>query len=440
MGANFTVINDTIDDWMCFIDNDKNPPDLFSDKILPLKEKSTFKNMAVNLSHDLSQKKYVLIESHKNHKFGKFPLNKHFFVDALRARADGNLICIDRLSIPVHAGSSDNSNVDFKISDAVNKGTTQIFQTEFENSGADWKAIHARIADLVRNQKIGPAFLRLSFHDFGTFHREHGKGGGGSVRFLLPDGKKSDDLTCLPQNGGLNNTIKALEPIHKDFNVSWADLFIFAGIVAVKTLGGPSIPFKAGRVDMTEIEATELLNFYKNKYGETPELHWKLMILPKPNHPELLVKFYGEKWGFSIKDIVTLNGAHCLGGTTFPDNIKRTWTTSPQKFSNSYYQSVLNLPWPGNQTLRAHEEDKTEKDGRLVWTEGKDRKLILLETDFVQKMNLGRVEDDVHEQMRSVAQEFSTDEQKFFTSFTDVYVRACEMGWSNLQPVDNHEE
>lgn len=439
MGANFTIINDTMDDWMCFIDNDKNPPDLIADKILPLKEKGTFKTMAVNLSHDLSNRKYVLIESHNKHKFGKFALNKHFFVDALRVRPDGNLICLDRVQIPVHVGGTDNSNIDFKISEAITNGTTQIFQTEFENGGADWKAIHGRIADLVKNQKLGPSFLRLSFHDFGTFHQEHGKGGGGSVRFLLPDGKKQDDHMSLPQNAGLNGTIKALEPIHKDFDISWADLFIFAAVVTVKTLGGPTIPFKSGRVDLNENEAKALVDFYREKYANAGH-HWKLMVLPKPNHPELLVKFYGEKWGFGIREVVTLNGAHCLGGTTFPDKTQRTWTTTPQKFSNHYYVGIFNLHWPANQTLPAHEEEKEDKDKRLVWVDGKDKKLILLETDFVQRMNLGRVENDVHEQMKSIAQEYAGDEQKFFNNFTDVFVRASEMGWSNLQPVNNHEE
>jgi len=223
------------------------------------------------------------------------------------------------------------------------------------------------------------------------------------------------------------------------FDISWSDLFIFAAVVTVKTLGGPTIPFKAGRVDMLENEVTEMVEFYKTKFANAGH-HWKLMILPKPNHPELLAKFYSEKWGFGVREVVTLNGAHCLGGTTFPDNNKRTWTTTPQKFSNNYYVGLFNLNWPPNQTMPAHEEEKEDKDKRLVWTDGKDRKLILLETDFVQRMNLGRVEDDIHQQMKSVAQEYAGDQQKFFDNFSEVYVRACEMGWSNLQPVNDHEE
>jgi catalase (peroxidase I) len=439
MGANFTVVNDTIDDWMCFIDNDKNPPDLFAEKILPIKEKSTFKNMAVNLSHDLSQKKYVLIGAHQKQRFGKFNLNKKLWVDALRARADGNLICIDRLQIPVQVGGSDNSNIDFSISEALSKGSTQIFQTEFQNSGVDWKAIQDQIADLVRNQNAGPPFLRLAFHDFGTFHLEHGRGGGGTVRFLLPDGKKSDELCCLPQNAGLVGTIKLLEPIHKDFHISWADLFVFAGVVAVKTLGGPSIPFKSGRVDLEQKDTEDLMNFYKGKYSSA-EHSWKLMVLPKPNHAELLVKFYKEKFGFGIREIVTFNGAHTVGGTTFPDNVRRTWTNTPQKFTNAYYTGLFNLGWGPGGTMQAHDDDKNETARRLIWRDGKDQKLILLETDFVQKTNLGRVEDDVHLEMRKIAEEYAADEKAFFTNFADVYTRACEMGWHDLQPVNVPEE
>jgi len=285
----------------------------------------------------------------------------------------------------------------------------------------------------------GPPFLRLSFHDFGTFHVEHGKGGGASVRLLLPDGKKPDELTSLPQNAGLMRTIKALEPIHKEFDISWSDLFVFAGVVAVKTLGGPTIPFKFGRVDLEEKEAEDLMNFYKNKYANSGH-HWKLMVLPKPNHPELLVKFYKEKFGFGIRDIVTFNGAHTVGGTTFPDKVKRTWTSTPQKFSNNYYVGLFNLNWPPDGTLPAHDEDKEDKDKRLVWRDGDDQKLILLETDFCQKTNLNRIEDEIHQEMRKIAEEYAADENSFFRNFADVFSRASEMGWSNLQQVNVPEE
>jgi len=357
----------------------------------------------------------------------------------LRARADGNLLCIDRVQIPVHVGNVDNSNIDFSITEALSKGSTQIFQTEFENVGVDWKAIQDQIVNLVRTKEQGPPFLRLAFHDFGTFHLEHGKGGGGgTVRFLLPDGKKPDELLCLPQNAGLIGTIKLLEPIQKDFNISWADLFVFAGVVAVKTLGGPSIPFKSGRVDWEQKDSVELMNFYKDKYSsEVP--NWKLMVLPKPNHAELLVKFYKEKYGFGIREIVTFNGAHTVGGTTFPDGVHRTWTTTPQKFTNAYYTGLFNLQWGAQNTLAAHDDDKGDAGNRLIWRDGKDNKLVLLETDFVQRTNL-RVENEVFVEMRNIAKEYAASESAFFTNFVEVFAKASELGWNNLQPVTLHEE
>jgi catalase (peroxidase I) len=98
----------------------------------------------------------------------------------------------------VRSGATDNSNHDFKLSDGLKlKGISLLFETDFQNEGVkmNWKVITEKIADLVTNKKLGPSFLRLAFHDFGTFHREFGKGaGGGSVRFLLPDGKSKDSL------------------------------------------------------------------------------------------------------------------------------------------------------------------------------------------------------------------------------------------------------
>jgi len=251
--------------------------------------------------------------------------------------------------------------------------------------------------------------------------------------------KNPEDLMCLPQNGGLIGTIKLLESIQKDFNISWADLFVFAGVVAVKTLGGPSIPFKSGRVDFELKDAEDLMNFYKNKYS-SKEHSWKLMVLPKPNHAELLVKFYKEKFGFGVREIVTFNGAHTVGGTTFPDNVRRTWTTTPQKFTNAYYTGLFNLAWGPSGTLQAHDDDKNETARRLIWRDGTDKKLILLETDFCQKLNLGRIDEDVHVEMRKIAEEYAADEKAFFTNFVDVYSRASEMGWNNLQPVNVPEE
>jgi len=381
----------------------------------------------------------VFIGAHQRQKFGKFNLNRKLWVDALRARADGNLLCIDRLQIPVNVGGVDNSNIDFSITEALSKGSTQIFQTEFQNAGVDWKAIQDQIVNLVRTQEQGPPFLRLAFHDFGTFHLEHGKGGGGTVRFLLPDGKKSDDLCCLPQNTGLIGTIKSLESIQKDFNISWADLFVFAAVVAVKTLGGPTIPFKSGRVDFELKDAEDLMTFYKNKYSSA-EHSWKLMVLPKPNHAELLVKFYKEKYGFGIREIVTYNGAHTIGGTTFPDGVRRTWTTTPQKFTNAYYTGLLNLPWGPKGTMQAHDDDKNETARRLIWRDGKDNKLILLETDFCQKLNLGRIDENVHVEMKKICEEYAADENLFFRNFAEVFCRGSELGWNNLQPVTIHEE
>jgi len=245
-------------------------------------------------------------------------------------------------------------------------------------------------------------------------------------------------LLCLPQNAGLIGTIKLLEPIHKDFNISWSDLFVFAGVVAVKTLGGPSIPFKSGRVDWEQKDSEELMNFYKNKYSsEVP--NWKLMVLPKPNHAELLVKFYKEKYGFGIREIVTFNGAHTVGGTNFPDGVHRTWTNTPQKFTNAYYTGLFNLAWGPQNTMVAHDDDKGDTGNRLIWRDGKDNKLVLLETDFVQRTNL-RVENEVHVEMKKIAQEYAASESAFFTNFVEVFAKASELGWNNLQPVTLHEE
>jgi hypothetical protein len=196
------------------------------------------------------------------------------------------------------------------------------------------------------------------------------------------------------------------------------------------------IPYKSGRVDHDEKYVEDLMNFYKGKYGD----EWKLFVLPKPNHPEMLKKIYDDKYGFGIREIVTLNGAHCLGGTTFPDGKMRTWTETPEKFSNSYYTGLKSFPWSASNTLPAHDEDKGTEN-RLIWRDGKDLKLILLETDFVLRTNvLRRVDDDTSKEMRKTAQEFASDEVQFFKDFAAVFSKASELGWEGLAEINIPEE
>jgi hypothetical protein len=110
----------------------------------------------------------------------------------------------------------------------------------------DYKAVRADIMELIRYQPDkGPTLVRLAWHSSGTYDKMSKTGGsmGGTMRF-----KEELDHGA---NGGLDNAVAWLEPIYKKWNrktdLSYGDLYTLAGVVAIETLGGPKIPWRAGR-------------------------------------------------------------------------------------------------------------------------------------------------------------------------------------------------
>lgn len=107
------------------------------------------------------------------------------------------------------------------------------------------------IISLIKEDKDlskGPTLVRLSWHSSGTYDRisKTGGSGKGTIRF--------EEELRHGANAGLDMAVKWLEPIYEKYHalgqdLSHADLYTLGGIVAIRTLGGPSIPWRAGRVD-----------------------------------------------------------------------------------------------------------------------------------------------------------------------------------------------
>jgi len=134
------------------------------------------------------------------------------------------------------------------------------FTYEAAFSSLDYEALKADISALMTQSvdwwpadwgNYGPLFIRMAWHSAGTYRTGDGRGGSrdGQQRFA--------PINSWPDNANLDKARRLLWPIKQKYGskISWADLMVLTGNVALETMGFKTIGFSAGRADVWEPES-----------------------------------------------------------------------------------------------------------------------------------------------------------------------------------------
>ncbi len=284
-------------------------------------------------------------------------------------------------------------------------GNTFNYVEEFKNLdlNALIKDLHALMTDSqdwwpADFGHYGPLFVRMAWHSAGTYRISDGRGGAGTGN------QRFAPLNSWPDNVNLDKARRLLWPIKQKYGrkISWADLMILTGNVALESMGFKTFGFAGGRADIWEPEqdiywGAELKWLDDQRYSGERELENPLgavqmgLIYVNPEgpngNPDPLAAARDIRETFARmamndeETVALIAGGHTFGkthgagdaklvgaepeaagieqqgfgwnssfgtgkgGDTISSGLEVTWTTTPTKWSNNFFWNLFGYEW-----------------------------------------------------------------------------------------------
>ena len=300
------------------------------------------------------------------------------------------------------------------------------YKSEFEK--LDYFALKKDLLDLMTDSQdwwpadyghYGPFFIRLTWHAAGTYRSTDGRGGGGT------GAQRFAPLNSWPDNGNLDKARRLLWPVKEKYGnkISWADLLILAGNVAIESMGGKTYGFSGGRPDIWAPEEDILWGVEEQwlentRYKGERELDNPLaavqmgLIYVNPQGPDAnpdpmasahdIRTTFGRMAMNDYETVALVAGGHTfgkchgagdaelvqaepegapieqmgfgwtnaygsgLGQDTITSGLEGAWTTNPIQWDNGYFELLFKYDWElGKSPAGAHQwyaKDQKEED------------------------------------------------------------------------------
>jgi catalase-peroxidase len=282
------------------------------------------------------------------------------------------------------------------------------FDYSEEFKSLDLKAIKKDLGDLMTDSQdwwpadyghYGPFMVRMAWHSAGTYRISDGRGGAGSGT------QRFAPLNSWPDNGNLDKARLLLWPVKQKYGrkISWADLMILAGNVALETMGFETFGFAGGRADVWEPEQDiywgaeqewlDDVRYTEDRVLENPLAAVQMGLIyvnpegPNGNpDPQLSANDIRETFGrMAMNDeetVALIAGGHTFGkthgaadpekyvaaepagapieaqskgwinsfgtgnaGDTITSGLEGAWTTKPTQWTNDYFNHLFGYEW-----------------------------------------------------------------------------------------------